>query len=128
VPVSTSPAKQAAHRRSVKTLEHGACFALLTAPTAKSPERTELRRPMLREYTDKNGTPWRVWDVYPGALGTTPGTQHLANGWLCFESPSEKRRLAPIPSLWQLCDCSLLEEMCARASFISPLVPPPDIS
>ncbi|MEX2153295.1 MAG: hypothetical protein WD825_08140 [Gemmatimonadaceae bacterium] len=83
---------------------------------------------MLREYTAKDGTPWRVWDVYPTTRGAATGTREFADGWLCFESPTEKRRLAPIPREWERCDCSRLEEMCRRAGFISPSIPPPDVS
>jgi hypothetical protein len=83
---------------------------------------------MLREYTDKDGTPWRVWDVYLTPRGAASSTRQFADGWLCFESPTEKRRLAPIPREWELCEGSLLEEMCARASSISRLIPPPDVS
>lgn len=32
-----------------------------------------------------------------GAGGTAPA---YASGWLCFESPTEKRRLSPIPVGW----------------------------
>lgn len=89
---------------------------------------------MLREYTDKTGVTWRVWDVYPsgksGPFPTPPdGTsseslsaypsRHFRNGWLCFECPSEKRRLAPIPKDWERCDCSRLETLCAKAGHIS---------
>ena len=32
-----------------------------------------------------------------------------AQGWLCFESPREKRRLSPIPDDWTTCDEETLE-------------------
>ena len=32
-----------------------------------------------------------------------------AQGWLCFESGSQKRRLTPIPSDWTTCSDELLE-------------------
>lgn len=67
---------------------------------------------MLRGFTDTTGVEWRVWEVVPSraaiatssvaqsrtSLSTTP----YANGWLCFESELEKRRLAPIPPGWEL--------------------------
>lgn len=85
---------------------------------------------MLREYTDKTGVTWRVWDVYPSSRsGSTASTvseplapyptRHFTNGWLCFECRDEKRRLAPIPKDWEVCDCSRLEELCAKAGHIS---------
>lgn len=33
-----------------------------------------------------------------------------ANGWLCFESAKEKRRLSPIPGDWTTCDDGTLED------------------
>lgn len=67
---------------------------------------------MLRGFTDSTGVEWRVWEVVPSraAIETSPQAQSrtslsatpYANGWLCFESESEKRRLAPIPTGWEL--------------------------
>jgi hypothetical protein len=75
----------------------------------------------LREFTDSSGTLWRVWDVEPHdprvlrapegrprdgevegvAAGERRNGGHgLAHGWLCFEGPEEKRRLAPVPDEW----------------------------
>lgn len=66
---------------------------------------------MLRGFKDSTGVEWRVWEVVPSraAIETSAQTQSrtslsstpYANGWLCFESESEKRRLAPIPSGWE---------------------------
>ena len=67
---------------------------------------------MLRGFKDTTGVEWRVWEVVPSraaiatssvahsrtSLNSTP----YANGWLCFESEAEKRRLAPIPDGWEL--------------------------
>ena len=70
-----------------------------------------------RQFTDSAGRTWDVWDVYPttAALSLSmystgqperrpdprdavaPG---LADGWLCFEHASERRRLAPVPTGW----------------------------
>lgn len=90
---------------------------------------------MLREFTDRQGTKWRVYDVYPtgpsSALGQIdvmdrinafPSRDH-AQGWLCFESPSEKRRLTPIPVEWEICDAGKLEEFCGCAGFVSRMTP-----
>jgi hypothetical protein len=66
---------------------------------------------MLRGFTDSTGVEWRVWEVVPSraAIETSSQTQSrtslsttpYANGWLCFESEYEKRRLAPIPNGWE---------------------------
>lgn len=86
---------------------------------------------MLREFTDKTGMRWRVYDVYPtgpsAALSVSPPTDRVnafpsrdhVNGWLCFESTSEKRRLTPIPPDWELCEAKRLEDLCADAGYVS---------
>jgi hypothetical protein len=90
---------------------------------------------MLREFTDKSGIPWRVWDVYPSprvggaAESVSPAdapivlrrfkSPELAEGWLCFESPTERRRVAPIPQGWETWDAFALETACADAGYVS---------
>ena len=56
-----------------------------------------------RRFVDERGVPWDAFAVLP-----TPEPRGLArlpeqyqNGWLCFESATEKRRLGPIPDEWQ---------------------------
>jgi hypothetical protein len=43
----------------------------------------------------------------------------MSAGWLCFESASEKRRLAPVPPGWQQMSDRGLEELCARATVVA---------
>ena len=81
---------------------------------------------MLRGFIDSTGVEWRVWEVLPSrtesgsdlrtlsSLQATP----FANGWLCFESHDEKRRLAPIPNGWESRDPTRLEELCAQATIV----------
>ena len=38
-----------------------------------------------------------------------------ANGWLTFETPGEKRRLAPFPPGWSEYSDEVLAELCAMA-------------
>jgi len=40
----------------------------------------------------------------------------FAQGWLCFETRGEKRRLAPVPELWHRADDEMLEQWCAMAT------------
>jgi len=40
----------------------------------------------------------------------------FAQGWLCFETRGEKRRLAPVPELWHRADDETLEQWCAMAT------------
>ena len=53
---------------------------------------------------DTAGVEWQVWDVRPEGthLALTPNRE-LQNGWLVFQSPTEKRRLCPIPDDWEIC-------------------------
>ena len=83
---------------------------------------------MLRAFTDSTGVEWRVWEVFPGTSTSAGGAQALshsslknttyANGWLCFESETEKRRLAPIPTGWEFRDDRLLQDMRDQATLV----------
>jgi hypothetical protein len=42
----------------------------------------------------------------------------LAAGWLTFESPTERRRLVPIPPAWDSCSDARLERLCEQAQVI----------
>ena len=81
---------------------------------------------MLRGFIDSTGVEWKVWEVLPSrtenssdvfslsSLQATP----FANGWLCFESHDQKRRLAPIPSGWDSQEPTVLEQLCAQATVV----------
>ena len=75
----------------------------------------------LREFTDRTGRRWRVWDIRPEYMPTaTRAEDHLQAviyGWLAFEPAQggEKRRLSPIPALWDRATDEELERMLARA-------------
>lgn len=82
---------------------------------------------MLRGFIDAGGTEWRVWQVSPASFtGTANATEvfsrtslngtPFANGWLCFESLMEKRRLAPIPEGWEFLEAGILAELCRSAT------------
>jgi hypothetical protein len=84
---------------------------------------------MLRGFTDAGGTEWRVWQVLPSTLEGQQDTADaltrmslkgtpFAQGWLCFESPAEKRRLAPIPNGWEFLDNGSLERLCETATHV----------
>lgn len=77
----------------------------------------------VREFTDRRGVDWRVWDVTPAHMHpVTRGEDYMANlqdGWLVFESGNEKRRLeAPYPANWLTFSIPELEELCRRASLV----------
>jgi hypothetical protein len=68
---------------------------LLSAPGTSMP---------LREFTDKTGATWRVWETRP--TGTRLAVRpEFVDGWLTFElgtgtADGTRRRLAPIPTDW----------------------------
>lgn len=84
---------------------------------------------MLREFKDAKGVDWLVWDVYPSSgssadpqtsdTGNSFPHRELNEGWLCFESATEKRRVAPIPPGWHLWRPEKLEAICSSAGYIS---------
>ena len=53
----------------------------------------------------------------PVARARLRGT--YAQGWLCFESDIEKRRLSPIPDDWTTCDEDRLEEYAGHAEHVA---------
>ena len=61
---------------------------------------TRRRRPM-RTLRDNEGRSWRVWHVRPQSSVLRGASPELANGWLCFESDNEKRRLAEPRADWE---------------------------
>jgi hypothetical protein len=54
-----------------------------------------------------------------GGVGKSPRAsvaEEFAHGWLCFEARGEKRRLAPVPELWDRADDQTLEQWCRVAT------------
>ena len=84
---------------------------------------------MLRGFKDPAGVEWRVWEVIPSKAGmdTSPRAQSrtslsstpFANGWLCFECASEKRRLAPIPEGWEQRPPAAIAELLNQATRVT---------
>lgn len=74
-----------------------------------------------RTFTDSAGTVWQAWNVVPGENLDWPAHARshlpsaLADGWLCFESQAEKRRLHPIPGGWEESSDADLAAYCASA-------------
>lgn len=75
----------------------------------------------VREFTDRRGVDWQVWDVTPMHLH--PATRgedfmgDLQDGWLAFQSGTDKRRLeAPYPANWITLPLPGLEALLKRAT------------
>jgi len=87
----------------------------------------------IRRLTDTNGATWEVYAVPAPklsdsrsadlagrkteegadipAIPRSPVNARLADGWLCFEGVSERRRLGPVPENWEGMSASQLEEL-----------------
>lgn len=75
----------------------------------------------MREIRDAAGVDWVVYEVQrkegsPSAGPDLP--EALRNGWLCFESATEKRRLTPTPAGWQILPEERLGELLADAVLV----------
>ena len=75
----------------------------------------------VRDFVDLNGVKWRVWPVTPSSIQPkTAAEDYLGDyedGWLCFESNTERRRLAKYPRNWDtLSDNGLLQLLKAAAT------------
>jgi hypothetical protein len=92
--------KHAIQLRRRKRADETARDAALTAMAELEEEASgEGTHRILR---DRRGVRWDVFAVYTDAR--IAAQWHLkppySQGWLCFDSPGEKRRLAPIPVQW----------------------------
>lgn len=77
----------------------------------------------VREFTDSKGIEWRVWDVTPEHMHPATRTEDfmssLQDGWLAFESATDKRRLAaPYPADWTSYRIPELEALCSQAKSV----------
>jgi hypothetical protein len=71
----------------------------------------------MREFTDSSGVAWRVWNTRP-SISLLYG-EALREGWLTFESPTQRRRLAPIPEGWEEMSEERLEVISRGATEVS---------
>jgi DNA-binding helix-hairpin-helix protein with protein kinase domain len=74
----------------------------------------------VREFVDSRNIMWRVWDVTTAQMHPVTKREDfmgdLADGWLAFESATEKRRLAaPYPANWMEMSTADLEALCQQA-------------
>lgn len=59
-----------------------------------------------RNFVAPDGRRWDAWDVPGRDPATVPGLSDalkpaVRDGWLCFESDGDKRRLIPAPARWE---------------------------
>ncbi len=102
-----------------------------------------------RTFVDTTGTEWQAWDIIPQLgerrsavvdrrmVSVPPAADRrnhvrrvgpskraslrgiYAQGWLCFDSGIEKRRLSPIPNDWATCGEDELEAYVRSAEPVS---------
>jgi hypothetical protein len=98
-------------RRRADRLERATRWAMGDAEAAAALGATH------RYFTDSRGVWWDVFAVYP-EVRMPPHTQlrgTFQQGWLCFDSGTEKRRLSPIPEDWRTISKADLEKLARRA-------------
>ena len=73
-----------------------------------------------RSFEDSSGILWEVFEVTRSSATAGGVSRGLEQGWLTFQSSTEKRRLAPFPSGWQDAEVTELERLCANARAANP--------
>lgn len=82
----------------------------------------------VRTFESPEGATWSVWEVIPGEVSdfrSAHGSylpRDLADGWLCFDCGTEKRRLAPLPAGWQARSDEDLRFWCRAAVPVRPRI------
>ena len=102
-------------RRRVERIQRSTRWAMGEAEEAAAAEATH------RAFMDVRGIWWDVFAVYPESresrYSQLKGT--FQQGWLCFDSGTEKRRLSPIPENWRALSDAELEQLRERAEAAS---------
>jgi hypothetical protein len=77
----------------------------------------------LREFVDRRGVQWKVWDITPESIHPVTRLEFVLGefqeGWLTFESANERKRLPELPVGWMELSEAELEALCGRASPVS---------
>jgi hypothetical protein len=73
-----------------------------------------------REFRDEQGREWRAWDTVPQQRNAV--APEFAEGWLCFESQEEKRRLTRVPDGWDGVPEERLRHLLRMADHVNPIL------
>jgi hypothetical protein len=68
----------------------------------------------IRTFKDSHGDTWWVWSTHPQT--PTSVNVQLREGWLTFDSGTERRRVGPIPKGWETFSIERLELTCRVAT------------
>ena len=72
----------------------------------------------MRTIRDGEGRSWRVWHVVPQSQVLRSAAPGMTEGWVCFESDGDKRRLVGPPAGWEQLPDTELVEMLGRAAAV----------
>ncbi|MEO7822604.1 MAG: hypothetical protein ABIS15_03275 [Gemmatimonadaceae bacterium] len=76
----------------------------------------------VRDFVDLKGVTWKVWPVTPYSIQPKTAVEDYlgdyGDGWLCFESSTERRRLASYPPNWDTLSDSGLQQLLKSAAVV----------
>ena len=76
----------------------------------------------VRDFVDLKGVTWKVWPVTPHSIQPKTAVEDYlgdyGEGWLCFESPNERRRLAHYPPDWDKMQDKDLCKLLSKAAVV----------
>jgi len=76
----------------------------------------------VRDFADEKGNKWRVWAVLRTSIHPRTAAEDFlgdyADGWLCFESQQERRRLARYPQDWDKMSDADLRTLLDKAALV----------
>jgi hypothetical protein len=82
-------------------------------------------------FTDSSGTEWMVTEIAEPSMRSIASERlrmpEFKSGWLLFQSPTTKKRLAPYPDDWRSMPPEELEKLCAKAR-TAPTVTSPSLT
>lgn len=78
----------------------------------------------LKEFRDSTGVVWQVWSVTAEVLDKRTAAEDYMrdwqDGWLCFEHPGARKRLAQFPPDWEELPDTALESLLGQAQLVKP--------
>lgn len=78
----------------------------------------------VRDFVDLKGVTWKVWPVTPNTIQPKTAVEDYlgdyGDGWLCFESTGERRRLPNYPRNWDTLSDKGLSQLLKTAAVVTP--------
>ena len=83
----------------------------------------------VRDVVDESGLKWKVWSVATASFHPKTAAEDFlgdyAEGWLCFESAAQRRRLARFPKDWDDLSDEGIVTLLKKAEIVVPRRTPP---